>query len=109
METLILIVHVIAVILLIVLVLLQQGKGANVGAAFGSGASSTMFGSQGSFSFLMKLTYALAFTFFLTSLMLTYFSYQKTQGQKSLIVPDNQQTSPIPIPENRDERSGESA
>lgn len=109
METLILIVHMIAIVLLIILVLLQQGKGASVGAAFGSGASNTMFGSQGSFSFLMKLTYAMAFTFFMTSLMLTYFSYQKSQGHKSLLAPKNTQTIPVPAPESPQKKSEKSS
>lgn len=84
--------------MLIVLVLLQQGKGAAAGAAFGSGASNTMFGSQGSFSFLMKVTYAVAFTFFMTSLMLTYFSYQKSE-RKSFLAPKTN-TQSIPMPES---------
>jgi preprotein translocase subunit SecG len=70
METVILIVHVLAAIGVISLVLLQQGKGADMGAAFGSGASSTVFGSQGSSSFLTRGTAILAVTFFITSLAL---------------------------------------
>lgn len=57
---------------LIVLVLLQQGKGAQMGAAFGSGASQTLFGSQGSSSFLLKLTALFAALFFATSILLGY-------------------------------------
>lgn len=64
--------HVFIVILLILLILLQQGKGADVGASFGSGASNTMFGSQGSMSFLSKLTGVLAALFFTTSISLSY-------------------------------------
>lgn len=74
METVILIVHVLAAAGLITLVLLQQGKGADMGAAFGSGASSTVFGSQGSGSFLTRSTAILATIFFLTSLSLAYFT-----------------------------------
>jgi preprotein translocase subunit SecG len=59
---------------LIVLILIQHGKGADAGAAFGSGASSTVFGSQGSGSFLTRLTAILATVFFLTSLYLAYLS-----------------------------------
>jgi preprotein translocase subunit SecG len=72
MQALITIIHVLAAISIIVLVLLQHGKGADVGAAFGSGASNTMFGSAGSMSFFMKLTAALAAVFFITSLTLSY-------------------------------------
>lgn len=68
----ILIFHVLIAIFLIALVLLQQGKGATAGAAFGSGASGTVFGSRGSKGFLYKLTGGLAIAFFATSIILTY-------------------------------------
>lgn len=74
METVILIVHVLAAVGVIALVLLQQGKGADMGAAFGSGASSTVFGSQGSSSFLTRGTAVLAAVFFITSLALAVLS-----------------------------------
>ncbi len=77
-HTLILVAHVVVAVALIALVLLQQGKGADAGAAFGSGASSTMFGSQGSASFLSRTTAILATVFFMTSLSLAYFSTQAT-------------------------------
>lgn len=76
METVILIVHVLAAVGLVALILLQQGKGADMGAAFGSGASSTVFGSQGSASFLTRGTAILATIFFITSLSLAYFTNQ---------------------------------
>jgi len=74
MQTLIIIVHVVAALGVIGLVLLQQGKGADAGAAFGSGASATVFGARGSGSFLTRTTAILATVFFLTSLSLAYFS-----------------------------------
>jgi preprotein translocase subunit SecG len=74
METVILIVHVLAAIGVISLVLLQQGKGADMGAAFGSGASSTVFGSQGSSSFITRGTGILATVFFVTSMTLAVLS-----------------------------------
>jgi preprotein translocase subunit SecG len=74
METVILIVHVLAAIGVISLVLLQQGKGADMGAAFGSGASSTVFGSQGSSSFITRGTGILATIFFITSMTLAVYS-----------------------------------
>jgi preprotein translocase subunit SecG len=83
-HTLILVAHVVVALALIALVLLQQGKGADAGAAFGSGASSTMFGSQGSASFLSRTTAILATTFFVTSLTLAYFSTQ-TSAPKSVV------------------------
>ena len=74
MQSILLIVHVIAALGLVSLVLLQQGKGADAGAAFGSGASATVFGSQGSASFLTRSTAILATVFFITSMSLAYFS-----------------------------------
>jgi len=79
MEQFVLIMHVIISILLIALVLSQQGKGAEVGASFGSGASQTIFGSQGSGNFLTRLTAILAALFFVTSLSLSYLAAHNTQ------------------------------
>ncbi len=69
-------VHVVTCLLLILTVLLQTGKGADIGAVFG-GSSSTVFGSSGAGNFLTKLTTALAVIFMLTSLLLTYGSIPK--------------------------------
>lgn len=74
METLILAVHVIVALIVIVLVMLQQGKGADMGAAFGSGASGSLFGASGSANFLSRTTAIAATIFFITSLSLAYFS-----------------------------------
>ena len=68
--------HLFLAIGLIALVLIQHGKGADAGAAFGSGASATVFGAQGSGSFLSRATAALATLFFLTSMALAYFAAQ---------------------------------
>ncbi|OUR66510.1 preprotein translocase subunit SecG [Cycloclasticus sp. 46_83_sub15_T18] len=65
-------VHVIVAALMIGLILIQHGKGADAGAAFGSGASGTVFGSKGSGSFLTRSTAMLATAFFITSLTLAY-------------------------------------
>ena len=80
METLVIIVHVIAAIAIIGLVLLQQGKGAETGAAFGSGASQTVFGSGGSGNFLTRTTSLAAVVFFATSLVLAVFAKQYSIG-----------------------------
>ncbi|SFW33894.1 preprotein translocase subunit SecG [Nitrosovibrio sp. Nv17] len=80
METFIWIVHVLSAIAVIVLVLLQHGKGADMGAAFGSGSSGSLFGASGSANFLSRATGILATVFFITSLGLTYLSNQKTDG-----------------------------
>lgn len=74
METVILILHVLTAVAMIGFVLLQHGKGADMGAAFGSGASGSLFGASGSANFLSRATAVLAAVFFMTSLGLTYFS-----------------------------------
>jgi preprotein translocase subunit SecG len=78
METVILVLHVLAAIGIVGLVLLQHGKGADVGAAFGSGSAGSIFGASGSANFLSRATAILALVFFLTSLGLTYFSSRKS-------------------------------
>ncbi len=85
MQSFILIIHVILAVLLIVLILVQQGKGADAGAAFGSGASSTVFGAKGSATFITKLTTFVAIVFFITSLSLAYFAASKGVEEKSLV------------------------
>jgi preprotein translocase subunit SecG len=67
------ILHIVACIFLVAVVLLQHGKGADIGAAFGSGASSTVFGSRGAGNFLTKLTTGTVVVFMLTSIALSYF------------------------------------
>ena len=74
METFVLIVHLLTAVSIVALVLLQQGKGADMGAAFGSGASGSLFGASGSANFLSRSTAILATVFFVTSLVLTWFS-----------------------------------
>jgi len=77
METLVWVLHIVAALGVIGLVLMQHGKGADMGAAFGSGASGSLFGSTGSANFLSRATAIFATVFFLTSLGLTYFSSHK--------------------------------
>ncbi len=71
-NSLLLVFHVITAIIIVVLILLQKGKGADMGSAFGAGASGTMFGSKGSANFLSRSTAVLATIFFITSLTLAY-------------------------------------
>jgi preprotein translocase subunit SecG len=73
MHTLVLVFHILAAIGIVVLVLLQHGKGADMGAAFGSGSAGSLFGSAGAANFLSRSTAILATVFFATSLLLTYF------------------------------------
>ncbi|WP_346837330.1 preprotein translocase subunit SecG [Microbulbifer sp. SAOS-129_SWC] len=68
MEKLVLVIHVLTALSIIGLILLQQGKGAEAGASFGSGASQTVFGSQGSGNFFSRLTAIMATVFFVTSI-----------------------------------------
>ena len=74
MYTLIVVLHVIVSIAMILIILLQTGKGSDIGAVFGGGSSQTLFGSTGPTSFLSKLTAAAAILFMITSLFLAYFS-----------------------------------
>jgi len=77
-QSFVLIIHVAVGLLLIGLVLLQRGKGADAGAGFGAGASGTVFGSRGASSFLSRTTAVLATLFFATSLTLAYLAGQPT-------------------------------
>ncbi|PWV73021.1 preprotein translocase subunit SecG [Halomonas sp. A11-A] len=83
MQVVILIIHVAIAIALVALVLLQQGKGAEAGAAFGGGASQTVFGSRGSGGFLSKSTAVLAAAFFATSLTLAWYATQASQAPEA--------------------------
>lgn len=79
MQTILVVFHLFLAIGLVGLILIQHGKGADAGAAFGSGASATVFGAQGSASFLTRATGILATLFFLTSMTMAYFA---TQGRE---------------------------
>ena len=100
MYVLLVILHVLVCLALIGIVLLQQGKGADMGAAFG-GSSQTLFGSSGATTFLGKLTAAAAAVFMLTSLGLTYHA---TTRYKSSVMPDRPaasapaETAPAALP-----------
>jgi preprotein translocase subunit SecG len=98
METLVLVIHVVAALVLVGLVLLQHGKGADVGAAFGSGASGSLFGSSGSASFLSRTTAVLAVVFFLTSLGLTFYSTRKTETKGVMSTQPAAPSLPAQIP-----------
>lgn len=87
MQTIILILHVLAALSIIGLVLMQHGRGADVGASFGSGSSNTMFGSVGALPFLMKVTAICATIFFLTSISLSYLAAQNTHKTEIMNAP----------------------
>lgn len=99
-QELVVIFHIFLCVGLIGLILIQHGKGADAGAAFGSGASATVFGSQGSGSFLTRTTAILATTFFITSLTLAYYSIQRIEKPESVldkvVPPSTTSTSEVP-------------
>jgi preprotein translocase subunit SecG len=82
---LVLTVHILVGLGVIGLVLIQHGKGADMGAAFGSGASGSLFGASGSANFLSRTTAVLAAVFFVTSLALTYLASAKPKSSGSVI------------------------
>ncbi len=87
LETVLLILLVADAIALTALILMQQGKGADIGAAFGSGGSNTVFGSAGSASFLMKLTTWLAIGFFVISFGLAYTAKERAASLRGIGIP----------------------
>ena len=98
MEILILVLHILAALGIVGLVLIQHGKGADVGAAFGSGSAGSVFGSSGSANFLSRATAILALVFFVTSLALTYFSARKPEAGGVMTQPAPAPTLPAQIP-----------
>ncbi|MDR3299311.1 MAG: preprotein translocase subunit SecG [Candidatus Accumulibacter sp.] len=95
----ILLVHVVSALGIIGLVLVQHGKGADMGAAFGSGASGSLFGATGSANFLSRTTAVLAVVFFLTSLSLAYVASNRPRASGS-VMRDTVQSQPAltPVP-----------
>ena len=87
LETVLLILLVADALALATLILLQQGKGADIGAAFGSGGSNTVFGSAGGASFLMKMTTWLSIGFFLISFGLAYTAKERASSLRGIGIP----------------------
>ena len=98
METFVWILHIIASFAVIGMVLLQHGKGADMGAAFGSGSSGSVFGSSGSANFLSRATAIAVTVFFLTSMGLTYFAFAKQHAPMTLkeLAPAQTQAPAVP-------------
>jgi preprotein translocase subunit SecG len=94
MENLVMIVHVLAALGVIGLVLLQHGKGADMGAAFGSGASGSLFGVSGSSNFLSRATAIFVAIFFATSLTLAYLSSHRGAGDSVIKMQTKAATTP---------------
>jgi preprotein translocase subunit SecG len=110
METLVWVVHILVAVAVIVLVLLQHGKGADMGAAFGSGSSGSLFGASGSANFLSRTTAILATLFFLTSLGLAYFGLQQHKPASVLdrtAVPAKPVTPAAPAGQNGTSKAGD--
>ena len=93
----ILAVHVLLALMIIGLVLLQRGKGAEAGAGFGSGASGTVFGARGTSTLFSKLTAVFAALFFLTSLSLAYLG-TRAPGEPTSVLERAIQAAPAPVP-----------
>ena len=105
METLVWVVHIITAIVLCGLVLVQHGKGADMGASFGSGSAGSLFGSSGSANFLSRSTAVAATVFFITSMSLTYMYAnpklaQGVMDRQTVVQPT--QIVPAPVPANND-------
>jgi preprotein translocase subunit SecG len=94
LHNIVLVVHILCAGMIIGLVLLQRGKGAEAGTGFGAGASGTVFGARGSANFLSRATGVLATVFFITSLALAYLSTQRAAPTSLLDSPA--QTAPAP-------------
>ena len=105
MESILVIVHLFLAIGLVGLILIQHGKGADMGAAFGSGASATVFGSRGASNFLSRSTAILATLFFVTSLALAYFAMRTKEpatlmeGVEAPAAAAVEQAAPAKVPE----------
>ncbi len=99
MLTAIAILHIIVTIGLILIVLLQTGRGSEIGAAFGSGSSQTLFGSSGSSGFMTKLTTGTVVVFMVTSLLLAYFYSHREYVIKAAPAPVSAPAG-VPAPAN---------
>ena len=95
--------HVIIAVLIVVLILVQKGKGADMGSAFGAGASGTIFGAKGSANFLSRTTAILATIFFITSLALAYLNKGTIKLESSVL--DEIQPEAIIIDESDNKES----
>lgn len=102
-TTALLLAHVILALVLTTLILMQHGKGADAGAAFGSGASSTVFGAQGSASFLSRATKWLAILFFVTSGSLAWLASQEREPATSVMEGSLMQQEAAPASDTADE------
>jgi len=98
MFTVLLVVQILSSLSIISLVLLQQGKGADMGSAFGSGSAGSLFGATGAANFLSRATKWAAVVFFISTIGLAYVSNRGTKGQDTGIMSNFTQTAPAPAP-----------
>ena len=103
--SLVLSVHILVALAIIALVLMQHGKGADMGAAFGSGASGSLFGATGSANFLSRMTAVLATVFFITSLTLAYVASSKPKTTGSVMQETVQSQTVSPAASAEDEKA----
>jgi preprotein translocase subunit SecG len=101
-ETLVLVFHVLAALAVIGLVLIQHGKGADAGAGFGGGASSTVFGSGGAGNFLQRMTTGIAIAFFITSFGLAFYAKEKSQAASGVGIPVVVEAAVAPVQEDEE-------
>ena len=105
MQTILLVIHVLIALALIALVRVQHGKGADMGAAFGSGASTTVFGARGAGSFLTRTTAILAALFFATSLALAFLATRNSEAPQAnsivdrIQIPETPAAPPVSVPQ----------
>ncbi|WP_288417984.1 preprotein translocase subunit SecG [uncultured Acinetobacter sp.] len=99
MHTFVLVVHIILAVMIIGLVLIQHGKGADAGASFGGGGAATVFGASGSGNFLTRVTAILTALFFVTSLSLAVFAKKQSTDAYSLKSVQTTNSAPATTPE----------
>ena len=99
MALAVLIIHVLAAATIIGLVLLQHGKGADMGAAFGSGSAGSLFGASGSANFLSRSTAVFAVIFFISSMGLSYLSFEKSSSVGVMSTHEEPARTEVPVPE----------
>jgi preprotein translocase subunit SecG len=97
LHNLVVVVQVISALVIIALVLMQHGKGADMGAAFGSGASGSLFGATGSSNFMSKSTGFAAAVFFISTLVLANFASQRAGTSSEGLMEKNAATAPAPV------------
>ena len=98
MHTFVLVIHILLAVLMIVSILVQQGKGADAGASFGGGGAATVFGASGSGNFLTRLTAVLTALFFVTSLSLAVMAKKQTTEAYSLKTVNTTAPAPQNLP-----------